>query len=69
MTENCLNYLFFNTESDKGEIGLYFENNEKKILGGATSQKSQKRIVKTMIFPLAFRLGFQKMQYDPLNFI
>jgi hypothetical protein len=28
--------------TNKEEIGHYFGNNEKKILGGATSQKSQK---------------------------
>ena len=37
-------YSVFNTETNKGNIGLYFENNEKKLLGGATSQKSQKEM-------------------------
>ena len=37
-------YSVFNTETNKGNIGLYFENNEKKLLGGATSQKSQKKV-------------------------
>ena len=36
-----LKLFIFNTKTNKGEIGLYFENNE-KMLGGATSQKSQK---------------------------
>ena len=44
LTENCYNYLFFNTKTNKEEIGLYFGNNEKKMLGGATSQKSQKEM-------------------------
>jgi hypothetical protein len=43
-TKNCQNYLFFNTKTNKGDIGLYFGNNEKKLLGGATSQKSQKEM-------------------------
>ena len=25
-TENCSNYSFFNTKTNKGDIGLYFEN-------------------------------------------
>ena len=29
LTENCKNYLFFNTKTNKGEIGLYFVNDEK----------------------------------------
>ena len=49
LTENCWNYLFFNTKTNKGEIGLYFENDEKKLLGGATSQKSQKEMWKPFI--------------------
>jgi hypothetical protein len=36
-------YLFLNAKTNEGEIGLYFKN-DKKMLGGATSQKSQKEI-------------------------
>ena len=44
LTKNCQNYSVFNNETYKGNIGLYFENVEKKLLGGATSQKSQKEM-------------------------
>ena len=37
-----ISYLFFNTKTNKGETSLYLESNEKKMLGGATSYKSQK---------------------------
>ena len=43
-TKNCQNYLFFHPKTNKGDIGLYFGNNEKKLLGGATSQKSQNKM-------------------------
>ena len=44
LTQNCFKYLFFNAKTNEGEIGLYFEIDKKKMLGGATSQKSKKEI-------------------------
>jgi hypothetical protein len=40
--------FIFDAKTNEGEIGLYFENNKKKLLGGATSQKSQKEISKPL---------------------
>ena len=41
LTQNCFKNLFFNAKTNEGEIGLYFENNKKRLLGGDTSQKSK----------------------------
>ena len=43
LTQNCFKYLLFHAKTNEGEIGLYFQK-DKKLLGGATSQKSQKEI-------------------------
>jgi hypothetical protein len=43
--------LFFNAKTNEGEIGLYFENN-KKMPGGATSQKSKNHYIFNIIPPL-----------------
>ena len=55
MTENCQNYLNFNSETNKGDIGLYFGNNE-KIARWRHMSEISKRNLKTMISPLLFRL-------------
>ena len=44
LTENVKIIFFFNTKTNKREIGLYFWDNDKKLLGGATSQKFQKEM-------------------------
>ena len=58
----------FNTKANKGEIGLYFGNNEKKILGYHKSE-IWKRNVKTMISPLLFRLHCLTLTIPKFNFI
>jgi hypothetical protein len=55
LTENYFKKNF-NTKTNKGEIGLYFGNNEKKIARWRHQSEISKRNVKTMIFPLLFRL-------------
>ena len=73
LTENCQNYLFFNTKTNKGEIGLYFGNNEKNCQVAPQVRNLKKKYknpdISTIIPPLGMTWVSKEAVWSTLGYL